>query len=368
MKKLDTLILKEIIGPWVFGVAIFTVLIMAGSFLFEFTRLLSQQADPLKVLSLAGLLMPGIMVKTFSMAMLLATLLAFGRLSGDSEIVAMRAAGVGVGRIVLPVGFFGAAVAVIAFFAGNYLVPNASLRAVTIRTEIEKELEGRSERATFHPIARDGKTVAFINARDFSIESQTLTGVIINYLGNDGKVTYVLEAERMKYLSEDDWEIVGGATLHAVKTGQTIVADRVWPDQIEKPQFRPEDLLANSLKDMDVLSMDQLKEQQRKELAKENPDRAKAINFEFGYWNKITLPLAALVFGILGAPLGIRNHRSGKAVGFWLSVIIIFGYMMLTNVMSIMAQGERIPVWAASFTPVLIGLVFGMVLIHRRNG
>ncbi len=368
MKKLDTLILKEIIGPWIFGVAIFTVLIMAGSFLFEFTRLLSQKADPVKVLSLALLLMPAIMVKTFSMAMLLATLLSFGQLSGNSEIVAMRAAGVSVGRIVLPVGFFGTVVAVIAFFTGNYLVPQASMQAFQIRYDIETELDGKNERPTSHVITRDGRTVAMLNARDFSIENQTLTNVIINYFGQDGHLTYVLEAEKMKYQSEDDWEIEGGARLFAVKTGQTLRADRIWPDQIEKPQFRPQDLIANSLKDLDVLSMEQLKEQQAKELEKENPDTAKAINFEFGYWNKITLPLAALVFGILGAPLGIRNHRSGKAVGFWLSVIIIFGYMMLTNVMSIMAQGGQIPVWAASFTPVLIGLIFGMALIHRRNG
>ncbi|MCH8980291.1 MAG: LptF/LptG family permease, partial [Armatimonadetes bacterium] len=84
-------------------------------------------------------------------------------------------------------------------------------------------------------------------------------------------------------------------------------------------------------------------------------------------WNKLALPLAALVFGLVGAPLGIRNHRAGTATGFALSVVIIFGYMMLANAMSIMAQGGRMPAFIASFTPIVIGLVVAMVLIQRRN-
>ena len=81
----------------------------------------------------------------------------------------------------------------------------------------------------------------------------------------------------------------------------------------------------------------------------------------------MTLPLAAMVFGLVGAPLGIRSHRSGKATGFWLSIVIIFAYMMLTNVMSIMAREGLFSAAVASFTPVVIGLIFGIILIRTRN-
>ena len=125
--------------------------------------------------------------------------------------------------------------------------------------------------------------------------------------------------------------------------------------------------IVQALKDLDALSMADMKKQIERQRALPDYDKKQVSNLEFGLWNKIALPLAALVFGLVGAPLGIRNHRAGTATGFALSVVIIFGYMMLSNAMSIMAQGGRIPAYMASFTPIVIGLAVAIVLIQRRN-
>jgi lipopolysaccharide export system permease protein len=90
-------------------------------------------------------------------------------------------------------------------------------------------------------------------------------------------------------------------------------------------------------------------------------------NLEYGYFNKMAVPLAAFVFGLLGAPLGIRNHRSGVAAGYMISIVIIFGYFFVANIMGVMATGEVIPAWLAAFTPVIIGCLLAVVTIHRRN-
>ncbi|MFN8218578.1 MAG: hypothetical protein U0S12_00390 [Fimbriimonadales bacterium] len=70
MKRLDRLIVGELAGPWVFGVGIFTVLIMAGTYLFKITDYIVQGISPATVLQLSVVLLPAIMVKTFAMAML----------------------------------------------------------------------------------------------------------------------------------------------------------------------------------------------------------------------------------------------------------------------------------------------------------
>ncbi len=92
MKRIDRLILGEMLGPWIFGVAIFTVIILAGTSLFQLTNYIVNGIPPTMIFSLTALLLPGIMVKSFAMAVLLASLLSFGKLSGDSEIVALKAA------------------------------------------------------------------------------------------------------------------------------------------------------------------------------------------------------------------------------------------------------------------------------------
>ncbi|MBC8065622.1 MAG: LptF/LptG family permease [Chlorobia bacterium] len=90
-------------------------------------------------------------------------------------------------------------------------------------------------------------------------------------------------------------------------------------------------------------------------------------NYQYGYWNKIALPLAAFIFGTLGAALGIRNHRTGTAAGFALAVAIIFGYFTVANFMNVWALNGAIAPYVASFSPIAIGFIAAVFIIWRRN-
>ncbi|MCW5937172.1 MAG: LptF/LptG family permease [Fimbriimonadaceae bacterium] len=367
MSRLDRLVLSELIGPWAFGVGIFTVLIMAGSFLFELTRYLSEGVSPAIVLQLTVLLLPGVLAKTFPMAVLLASLLAFGRLSGDSEIVALKAAGISVARIVAPVAVFGLFVSVLAFGFGEVLVPSATQRAVDLRGQIDADSKGRTAQPRSRPIYEEGRLRAFLTARDFDFVRRILTGVTITIYGANEEPTYYVYANELEYTNEKKWEIRGGASLTPADGGSKVEFQRAFPSEVPALTVTPEDLLAQALRDLDALSMRQMGQQIQRE--RENPaaDPAQIANLEFGYWNKLTLPLGALVFGLVGAPLGIRSHRTPAATGFWLAVLIIFCYLLLSNVMSIAAQGGRFPSAFASFTPTVVGLVVAFVLIRKRD-
>lgn len=369
MKKIDRVIITELFGPWLFGVAIFTVLIMAGSFLFQLTEMLSEGAPPMALLQLVFLLIWGVIAKTFSMAMLLAALLAFGRLSGDSEIVAMKAAGVSVPRMMVPVGVFAGLVALAAFILSNFVVPASSLKAVELRAQLEESARERSERAIYHTEYEDGKVKATLMAKSFSISDRLLEDVYVLIFDSERQLSHIIQAKKMEYQGQEDWRIIDGGSVRAVGTNSEIIFHGdAWPEGFVKPQMTIEELIADSLKDLDAFSMKQLAEQAEEERNDPTGSLQQAANLEFGYWNKISLPLAALVFGLLGAPLGIRSHRTGTAAGFWQSVIIIFLYLMLTNAMNIMSQGGAIPPFAASFTPIIVGIVAAAVLMHIRNG
>lgn len=367
MKKIDRLIIGEIFGPWVFGVAIFTVLIMAGSFLFTFTRFLSLGIPLLLVIKLTALLLPGILAKTFSMAMLLGTLLAFGRLSGDSEIVALRAGGVSVVRIMAPVAAFGLMVSLLTYAFTDYVVPGASYQASAMRQTVEKSIDTSQKRPTSRPISEKGKLAGYVVAEDYSLADGTLTNAKILKLSPDGQVESVLEVPKLMFDTLDKWQIYGRSRLHFLNAGNRItvdVADGIWPEGTVRPTESPKDMSAGTEQDLDTRSSHEIRHILE---TTADMDKATRINWEFGYWNKFSLPLAALIFGLVGAPLGIRNHRAGTATGFWLSVIIIFGYMLVTNALSIMAQGGAIPAWLASFGPVLVGGIVAVELIRRKN-
>jgi lipopolysaccharide export system permease protein len=376
MKQLFRLIFKEILGPWLFGVAIFTVLIMAGSFLFKFTEYLVSGIEFLTILKLTVLMLPAVMAKTFSMAMLLAALLAFGRLSSDSEVVALRAAGASIGRIMRPVTVFGLAVALLTFWFNEQVVPAASKQATTLNSEIAKAAKRTVLGATAIAV-QEGKGVILISATEFRAASGTLINAQITSLREEvNPETESLEmrpkatlyAKELEYRGENDWRIRGGGRL--VSTDGTMVLELksdVWPGAMPKLKLSVEDIIAQSLKDLDTYNMAETRRRIETLKRAPRPNRSQIANLEYGYYNKISVPLAALVFGLVGAPLGIRNHRTGAASGFWLSVMIIFAYMMLANFMAVWAQGGVLPAYLASFTPLAIGLIVAAVTIHKKN-
>jgi lipopolysaccharide export system permease protein len=365
VKRIDKLVLSELIGPWLFGVAIFTVLIMAGTYLFKLTDYIVSGVSPSLLIEFTFLILPGVMVKTFSMAVLLATLLAFGRLSSDSEIVAVRAAGASIYRLMVPVAVFAFGVAILAFATNEKLVSYAAMRGAELKDQIEKGIKG-GRQPTFVPVFVAGKLKALIMAKDFNLEKRTLTGATVKAFDDQGKPTAILDANELKYESDNRWSVSGGRIFSYSGT-EVIDIGKTYPlDKFADPP-KPEDILATNLKDLDTFSMAQMRT--RIAAAKQNPafDKGQIANLEYGYYNKISLPLATVIFGLLGAPLGIRNHRTGAAVGFWLSVIIIFSYMMLANLMNIYAMGAVIPSYVASFSPLAVGLVLGIVFMYRRN-
>lgn len=377
MRRLDKLIVKEIVGPWLFGVALFGSLLFAGTYLGRVADYVAKGVPGSMIGQFAFLLLPAILVQTFAMSMLLASLLSFGRLSSDSEIVALRAAGVSLFRIIAPVSGFALLVAIVAFLTNETVVPAAAKRSANLLADISRSLDSTNFKATSYPIREDGKLKGMVVAKDFVPSLGELRGAtVVEYddLGMPERYLYannlVFDPEAFK--SGHGWRIRGGAEILSADGSQHIqVKDEVWPDGFPEANFSVEQILAKGLNSFETLSMRELAEIiDREESASPEARTIKPKdlrNYQYGYWNKITLPLAALIFGTLGAALGIRNHRTGTAAGFALAVGIIFGYFTIANFMNVWALNGAIPPYVASFSPVAIGFIASVIIIWRRN-
>lgn len=374
MNRLYRVILKEIIGPYAFGVCLFTVLIVATTYLGRLIGFLVHGISPLTVLKLAALFTPGILVKTFAMSTLLAGLLGFGRLSNDSEITAMKAAGASLQRIIMPVLLFSVLVAGIAFVTDEKIVPWAARTSASLNTELMHSLDESSFRSASQPIIENGKTVGEIAARDFDARQGLLKGAVVFIFKTDKDPGWYLSADQFSFdpvkfaAGQGGWAIDGKAQLVSSDGVVCLNIDHgAWPSQVPKLNVTPEDFLASQMTDLDLMSMGQIRDQIVKMKANPNHDPAQVSNLEFGYWNKIALPLAAIIYGLLGAGLGVRNSRQSTAAGFTVAIFIIFGYVFLANWLSVYAQGGQLPAWFASFLPPAIGLGAAIVIIVRRN-
>lgn len=374
IRRLDMLVLKELIGPWIFGVSMFTMLLVAATYLGRIAKFIVNGVSASTIIHVTVLLLPAILVQTFAMALLLGALLAFGRLSGDSEITAIRAAGVSLYRIVLPVAIFSLAVAGVAFYLNEKVVPPAAVESVKLMSSIAQQTSATAAQPVMQKVVQNGKLVAMIGAKNFNpgglgLGPPTLDGVFLMSYDSNGRENFIMYAKQFEYRQLTDWRIRGGAEIFSRDMSvHTKIDGDVWPSQyIPRLTLSPEEILASQNNDMSVYSMGQIQELIRKGKESGNLTIEQQRNYEYGYWNKIALPLAAFIFGTLGATLGIRNHRTGSATGFAISVAIIFSYFTLANFMNVYAQGGIFPPYVASFTPIAIGLVASGVIIWRRN-
>lgn len=91
----------------------------------------------------------------------------------------------------------------------------------------------------------------------------------------------------------------------------------------------------------------------------------KTSEYEVELHHRLSVPVASLVFALIGTPMGLSPHRSSSSIGLGLSIIIIFIYYIFMAIGTALGQGGAIPaVWAAWF-PNIIGLVAGAFLIRR---
>jgi lipopolysaccharide export system permease protein len=158
MRILDKYILKELLGPFVFGICAFSSILVGTGTLFRIAQYITKYGASLtSVAKLFVYSLPAIIVVTFPMSMLLAALLAFSRLSSTSEITAMKSGGISFYRLAAPVVVAAFLVSLFAIGFNEFLVPAAnSAYSRIIYYEIERNTKPKSQEHVVIKEVRDG--------------------------------------------------------------------------------------------------------------------------------------------------------------------------------------------------------------------
>ncbi|HUV04099.1 MAG TPA: LptF/LptG family permease [Armatimonadota bacterium] len=363
MRLLDRHILAELIGPFLFGVAAFTSLMFAGKELFKLTELLTECRVPLVTAAeLMALHIPSLVVVTLPMAMLLAALLAFGRLSGDSEVVALFACGVSLYRVVLPVIALSVVVTALSFVLNEIVVPQTNSMHERIFQELKDEPPPTAK--PFLVVDADnGTTNSVIYVQEgFDPSTQTMRDVWVVQYWNNKPAMFVYGREATwkagtEWSFRDGYEKIIGEK--GIGNGQTVTVS--FRESRTVKIGKTPDQLALYQKKHDELSFSQLREYIRMLQSQ----GAEVNEYRVRLYEKISLPLASLVFALIGTPLGLRPHRSSSAMGLGLAIVIIFAYWVFMHYMTILGNTGAMSPAAASFIPTLAGACVGIALIAR---
>ncbi|VBB09285.1 permease lptg/lptf-related [Lucifera butyrica] len=359
MRILDKYILKELFGPFFWGVGAFSSIFIGTGTLFRIAQYITQYgASVTEVLKLFIYSLPGIVVVTFPMSMLLAALLAFGRLSSTSEITAMKSGGISFYRLAAPVIAAAFLVSIFAVAFHEFLVPAANAAYnYTVYYEIQKNERPKSQEYIVIKDISQGDIRRLTFARRYDETTGSMYGVTIQEFENDN-LTRVENAERAVW-QQDRWIMYNGV-VHDLTTGGSVARTMHFDEQVMPLDKKPANISLEQKKP-EEMTIKELK-QQIKALRREYMNTS---DYEVELQQRLSIPMASMVFALIGTPLGLSPHRSSSSIGFGLSIIVIFIYYSIMTFTTALGQGGAIPaVWAA-WIPNIIALIAGGLLVRR---
>ncbi len=361
MRILDKYILKELLGPFIFGICAFSSVFIGTSTLFRIAQYITKYGAGVGVvIKLFIYSLPSSIVLPFPMSMLLASLLSFGRLSGSSEITAMKSGGLSFYRLSAPVFIVAFFVSLFSVAFSEMVVPAAnSAYNYIVRYEIEKNTRPRTQEHIVIKDVKGGSIERLTYARRFDESQNTMFAVTVQDFEND-RLVRVENAERAVW-EKNQWIMYNGIIHDLTPEGQLersmhfsrqIMPVEKNPVAIAREQKRPEEMSIKELK----IHINTLKR-----------EYVKTSTFEVELHQRLAIPMACFVFSLIGTPLGLQPHRSSSSIGLGISIVIIFIYYTIMTITTALGQGGAIPAVLGAWIPNIIGIVAGLYLVHKAS-
>lgn len=374
IKKLHLYIIKEFLGSFLFGLVVFSMLLILDQ-VFQLVDLFLSKGVPFfLVVKLLALILPNILTLAIPMGVLFGILISYGRLSEDNEITAMKANSIDYKTLSVPIIVFICLISFFLIFFNHFLSPAMHKDFRNLYEDIIKK----------RPLVKfDEKTI--MDLGDYQIYADkvnstknTLTGVSIYKFdtNNENKAP----AKNLKE-QQGTWRIsAASGDVKVYSNGvQLILYNGYW--QKAHPSNINNMIHMTFQKYNFFISMEQeMSGQSSSVMEMSSPEIKKKINehknlslpyhaYAREYWQRWIFALAPIAFVLIAIPIGIMSGKGGKAIGFGISLgVLLLYYVILLVVWNLSEKGlapTGIVMWFPNITVSALGIYLFSKMVKR---
>jgi len=307
-------------------------------------------------------LIPKLLSYTIPMGVLTAVLLAFGRLSSDNEIIAMRAGGINLYRISMPAVMLGLLISVLSVPLNDKVVPVAHYRARMLIKELGlRRPSAYLEAGTFIRGFKD--YILFIYDINYGKDETVLNNIRI-YQPQDSGPTRTVVAKKGKIISLPDKNTVKLKLID----GTSEEPNPMNPRHFYKLNFKTyyitltldNSTMQESNKKTKEMTFDELRAN-AEGLKKKGIDPKPLMR---RLHKRIAGSFASLAFVLIGLPLAITTRRSEKSIGIGMALLLATVYWLLLALGQVLATKSVFPIWLAMWFGNIILIAIGLVMMH----
>jgi lipopolysaccharide export system permease protein len=359
-KKFYIYLLKELVLLFLLSLAVFTFVLVLSSL----GRLADQVVN--KGVGLGDIILlivyssPKFFTFTLPMAFLLSSVVALGRLSAENEILALKASGINLYYLFVPVSIFAAVVIFIAVLNSNFLLSRSSQAFHnTLAGIIKKGFSIQDKEGVFNDSIKG--VVIYIDRVD--TKNKNLTGIVISDdRDENSRVTITAERGNVN-IDTDTLDMsfrLNHGSLQMWERSADVYRSLSFKDytfSLNLTSLLPKEWRKRPY-EMDIGEL-------RRALLKAKGDSKYDLRLEI--YKKASIPLSIVAFLLLTVPLGIRRRTEGKFSAVVYSLLIFICYYMLSALFDNIGKTYNIWPLAVSFAPNLLFSALGIYLLGGLN-
>lgn len=366
MKLIDRFIGRELLVNVLFAIAVLSLVLVVGNIFRKLLPLLVNHDVPLQyLLTFIAYVLPFSLIFTIPWGLLTAILLVFGRLSADNELIALRANGVSVTRICVPLAGLALVCTAICLWLNVDVAPAAQ----------EKLRSSIFDLATSNPIALFGGDQVidqfpgrkiYVGKKDgnkleniivFQMDEHSLpvrvtharTGMLEADLENKRLLLHLYNARYEERDEKNPYD------LRRIRDGISM-AEGTLPISLEELYEKEKKRPTRS-----ALSLSELLEQLKSGNRKDRSATRTEINKRFSF------PFSCLAFALIGVPLGITTHRRETSVGFATGLLVAIFYFLFIIIADTLRANAKIHPELLVWFPNVLFLVIGGIMFWRLS-
>lgn len=346
---LDRYIFKKFIGTFAFAI----LLILAITVMFDINEKLDAFLKaPFKATLFDYFInfLPYFAVQFTPLFTFIAVIFFTSKLAGNSEIIAMLAAGVSFKRLTRPYIVAAALIAAGSFLLSAYVIPPANVKRINFQNTYVKNR--RVDYGSNIALQIAPGQIAFM--ANYNAPSKTGSRFSLETI-EDKTVVSRLTAQSIKWDTLYQWQVRDYTIRTLEPDGRETITKGYSKDTIIP--FEPRDFLI-AKHDEDMLTLPQLNEY----IAKQRERGVVGIKtFEIEYHRRFAMCAAAFILTIIGLSLSSRKVRGGMGLNLAIGLILAFGYILFMSVTSSFAVSGLAPPIVAMWIP---NIIFGIIAIY----
>jgi LPS export ABC transporter permease LptG len=379
---IDRYVVRELFAPLCLSGTLLTFFLLIDR-IYSLTDLVITKGVPFHLVAqLLVFMMPSFLALTLPMALLVAVLLAGGRMAGDLEVVALQASGVSPLRLFSPVI---AVALMVTLLSGAFTIVVGPPANREFQAQLFKILQARATAGLKERVFNADFGDVVIYPEEISASQVALRGLLVSD-ERDPKLTRIITAREGRLLPDEVNRRItlrlldGGVNEADVLPAVPTPADTEGVPPARAPtdtgggaaasgRYRytafglydmslPLDTRLRSAARFEKPEKDYSLSQLEAQIAMFSAEPQRRAPFEVEWHKRFAFPLAALVFAIVGFPLAVRSHRGGRAIALVGSLVILTLYYLLNSALENAALHGRFPSWAAIWAP---NLLFGAI-------